>query len=152
MSRYRPHQGARLPLFDRLVDEAPAEPFEVRPKRFLDPAGLAESVQADVARLFNTQRPITQSALALPGTTLDYGIPDLVSRSPASSADRQVLCADLVTALKAFEPRLASPQVAIGSYDEERGRLTVKVKGVLTVGQVGEALSFTVDMDGLRRE
>lgn len=152
MSRYRPHQGARVPLFDRLVDEAPGEPSEVRPKRFLDPAGLIDSLRRDVARLFNTQRPIGATEHSLPGTAPVYGIPDLVSRSPASSAERQVLCADLASALKLFEPRLASPQVSVAAYDEERGRLTVAVKGVLMVGDVGETLSFTVDLDGLRRE
>lgn len=150
MSRFRPHPGTRIPLFDRLVDDLPGESAEVRPLRFLDAQGLRESLARDITRLFNTQIPVV--AAPLPGTVLDYGIPDLVSRSLNSSEARQLLCSDLTRALRAFEPRLKDPVVTIAAYDPETRRLTVTVSGILAVGQVGEALSFPIALTALRRE
>lgn len=150
MSRFRPHPGTRIPLFDRLVDDNPGEGAEVRPLRFLDADGLRHSLARDITRLFNTQIPI--AAPQTPATVLDFGIPDLVSRSLTSSEARQLLCSDLARALRAFEPRLKDPVVTIAGFETVTRRLTVTVSGILAVGQVGEALSFPIVLDALRRE
>lgn len=155
MSRFRPHPGTRIPLFDRLVDDNPGEGAEVRPLRFLDAEGLRQSLARDVSRLFNTQVPVAATDPSSPrpaATVLDYGIADLVSRSLMSSEARQLLCSDLTRAMRAFEPRLTDPQVTIAGYDQVARRLTVTVSGILAVGQVGEALSFPVELHSLRRE
>jgi type VI secretion system lysozyme-like protein len=149
MSRFRPRQGARVPLFDRLVDDTPWERDEARPKRFLDVDELAQSVETDVSRLLNTQCTLPPS-FGRPSAdgdiygVLAYGIPDLVSRSGAASADRQVLCADMAAALRLFEPRLGKPEVSFVSYDATRRELIVRVAGMLLLDKVGEPLAFTV--------
>jgi type VI secretion system protein ImpF len=152
MARFRPLPGARIPLFDRLVDEAPWEPGEPRPLRVMDTPALKESIARDVARLFNTQKPIQRDTLHIPGTVLDYGIPDIISRPLFSSEAKQVLCADLVRAVRAFEPRLADVRVVPGEFDDKHRSLSVSVFGTLTVGEVGEPLSFPVVIHALRRE
>lgn len=151
MSRFRPHPGTRIPLFDRLVDDHPGDATEMRPLRFLDHDGLRLSLARDITRLFNTQIPNPEPRA--PATVLEYGIPDLVSRSLMSSEARQLLCSDLTRALRAFEPRLKDPVVTIAARNAtETRQLTVTVSGVLAVGQVGEALSFPITLDALRRE
>ncbi len=145
MAQYRPHAGARVPLFDRLVDDAPKDTsVEPRPLRILEGRALHESLQRDVARLFNTQRPLRIPNPDNPGTVLDYGIPDLISRSLKQSVARRRLCLDLADALRAFEPRIADPEVAVVRTDDHSQSMVVEVRGVLTVGTVGEPLAFPV--------
>jgi type VI secretion system lysozyme-like protein len=118
----------------------------------MDTDALKESVIRDVTRLFNTQRPIQRDVVHIPGTSLDYGIPDLISRPLSSAEAKLVLSADLVKAVKAFEPRLKDVAVVAGDYDERHRSLSVEVHATLAVGEVGEPLSFSVLIHALRRE
>src|SRR4029077_11608679 len=82
--------GARILLFDRLVDTEPESQKEVRPLRILDKAGLKESVRRELGRLLNTRCPIPLAPLA-ERTVINYGIPDFSSLSPHSMDDRNRL-------------------------------------------------------------
>ncbi|HMY20757.1 MAG TPA: hypothetical protein PKA58_30745, partial [Polyangium sp.] len=70
--------AGRVPLFDRLVDEAPAQKREATPYCTLDREGLRRSIARELGRILSTRCPITgDEALTRKRTVIDYGLPDL---------------------------------------------------------------------------
>jgi type VI secretion system protein ImpF len=136
--------GARAPLFDRLVDLDPHAAEEAEPLRVLDRAGLRASVRRELERLLNTRCPWPEAALAgRPRTVLEYGMPDfshLYARGPAARGE---IAAMVERTVAAYEPRLRRPRVVVEEDAGSERRLTVRIEGVLVVGEVQEAVSFS---------
>lgn len=155
----RPRPGAPAPLFDRLVDDRPAEAphleaAERRPQRVLDVEGLRESVLGELTRLLSTRLPIDQVELAETGrnglgrTVIDYGIPDFGTFTATDATARGRMAAHIVAAIEAFEPRLAQPRVTIErDPDPRRPHWRAMVSGVLASGSVREPFNVPLGLE-----
>jgi type VI secretion system protein ImpF len=150
----RPRPGAPAPLFDRLVDNDPAErphaePAERRPLRVLDVEGLRQSVMGELTRLLGTRLPIDQIELAgLGRSVIDYGIPDFGTFTATDATARARMAAHIVAAIRAFEPRLAEPVVLIDrDPDPRRPRWRAVISGTLASGSVREPFNIPLSFE-----
>lgn len=141
---------ARIPLFDRLVDERPWEAREVAPLRVLDRDGLVESVRGELQRLFNTRSPVAPRLLEEleERTVLDYGVPDFLSYAPRDPEARSRLAAVLATTVRAYEPRLLEPRVAVEEAGDDPQGLAVVITGHVRVDGSDHPVSFPVAIAG----
>lgn len=98
-------EGTRVPLFDRLVDNAPAASKELAPVRIHTRAALYSSMARDLGRLLNTRRSSGMVLNPATATVLDYGIPSFSHLSAASVTDRRLLTETIRAAVAFFEPR-----------------------------------------------
>ena len=145
--------GARAPLFDRLVDHEPAQPTEPRPFRVLTRDGLRASVLTEVERLLNTRCPFDRATVAgRERTVLEYGLPDMANYYSENQEDQQLLCNAVREAIEAYEPRLKNVRVTIEAVDRPNQRLALGIHGQLAHGRLLEPVSFPVDLTGLRGE
>lgn len=139
---------ARAPLFDRLVDLRPDLDREVPPARTVTRSGLRESVRRELERLINTRSPLAASDFGAPDrpplTVVDYGMPELVSFSPANGDDRQRLARLITAAVNAFEPRLVDVRVHIDESATVGWGLEAHIDADLLFDGVAEPLSFPV--------
>lgn len=134
--------GTRALLFDRLVDQQPAQREEPVPFRILTRAGLHESVRREVERLLNTRCPFPDGFLPGQRTVVDYGLPDFSHLSPASAPDRQAMASAITRAIEAYEPRLRSIRVLIEPDPHNGNRGIGRIEAQLIVGKVQEPVSF----------
>ena len=101
----QPIEGLRVPLFDRLVDSAPADRKELAPVRIHNRTALYISMARDIGRLLNTRRSSGMTLNPATATVLDYGIPSFAHLSAASATDRRLLTETIRAAIAFFEPR-----------------------------------------------
>ncbi len=146
MTGPKPIDGARAPLFDRLVDDDPANADETRlPRRVLDAARLRQSVAAELARLANTRVPVSAERLAdHRRSTIDYGFPDLSYFLSGAGSNRAELARLIEQTIAAFEPRLLSPRATISDAADRREALFVEISGKLAIDTVMQPVSFAL--------
>ncbi len=133
----------RAPLLDRLVDHDPKAAMEVRPLRALTEEELKQVVLRDLSWLLNTRTPIPPEAFDEARlSTIDFGIPDFSSYSPANPDDLIVLARRLSHAIKAFEPRLANIKVSFAKELSGEKSLAVIIDGDLVIENVRKPVSF----------
>lgn len=143
MREPRPLAGARVPLFDRLVDEDPAAAGEPAPLRVLDREALLASVEKELSRLLNTRSPHPERLLGNePACVLDYGVPDFSALGPASGLDRDGYAALLCRIIPRFEPRLREVKIHFLPVAGDPLRLRGVISGRLQLGMVREPVSF----------
>lgn len=146
MAGPRPVAGGRALLFERLIDMEPGL-REARPFVLHDRAGLRLSVQAELERLLSTRLAVPPSQLtARQRSTVDYGIPDGATVSPADPDGRAVLAGQIAAAIKAFEPRLLDPQVTLAPASDRGDRLIARIDANLMVADLLEPVSFTLPL------
>jgi len=136
---------ARVPLFDRLVDEEHRSPAarEPLPLRTLDRDGLLESVRRELELLLSSRSPLPAHRLAgRELTVIDYGLPDLADFPAEGPEDHRRLAALVERVVAAFEPRLKDVRVRVERPLPERRALALVLEGVLASGHPGEAVSF----------
>ena len=105
--------GAPIPLFERLIDEAPHESSEIPIKRFYNRFELIQSIQAEVSRILNTRANAThkdhtelaQNAenFALPQM---FGLPDFTYYDATNSGHRTKIARLCTESIQQYEPRL----------------------------------------------
>ena len=118
---------------------------EQDPARALDPQALRVSVRRELERLLNTRCALTPEALeGRARTTLEYGLPDFGHLQTRDTAAHRRIAEEVRRAVEAYEPRLARVTVAVEASDapDQERRLTVRVDGMLVVGEVMEPVSF----------
>ena len=148
---FRREPGGPRPLFDRLVDLAPASTAEAYPHSVVDPEGVLTSVKREIQRILDTRRPVGRQAPALPArpSVRDYGVPDFVDLSPLDLDGRSAMETALRQSIAAFEPRLTNVGVALVVRDVDRDRrLDALVTGDVKVGRVEQRVSFSVSLAG----
>jgi len=138
--------GARVPLFDRLVDMEPENQKEVRPFRILDKKGLKDSIRLELGRLLNTRCPIPLAPAQDERTVLNYGIPDFSSLSPHNSSHRQKLENWIRDAIVAYEPRLADVKVFVEAPSNNERSLNARIEAKLQLETIREPVAFSVVM------
>ena len=133
--------GGRKLLFERLTDD-PAHPWADAVNVW---AGLRMSGMTEVQRLFNTRIPQDAARLVhRRRSTVDYGIPDLSLFSLRDPAAEIRLAEHLIDALRAFEPRLLSPKVALERVEGADGGLVAQVAGEIRLARMTAPLTFQV--------
>jgi len=139
---------ARVPLFERLVDNDGAASHEARPYRIHDRQGLLNSVRNEVSRLLNTRCPRPEDPRDLNHrTVLDYGIPDFSPRSAVSETDRQRLGDIIAKTVAAYEPRLSEVRVTLDPDPSHPLAALGRMEAVLRIGTFLEPVSFLLAFD-----
>jgi type VI secretion system lysozyme-like protein len=131
--------SARRYLFERLAG-IDADQFDVR-----------QAVAAQVQRLVTTI-PIEDpdEALAEGPHLLNFGMPPVVDLSFITPTEREMYTEHLRALLKAFEPRLANPEVEFTGSASNADPLGIEIHAHLNPGEEQEVIRFRVDRDGLR--
>lgn len=143
----QPGSGTSRPLlFERLAEAGPGAPGS-SPRRDDDRAAVEASVAREVAALLGTRiEPAIDAIDPRDRTVLDYGLPDFTGLSPQSATDRERLARSIERAITAFEPRLASPRVAVFADEGGAHTVSVAITGILTVNDVAAAYNFPVHL------
>jgi len=143
--------AGRVPLFDRLVDEAPGQKQETVPYCTLDREGLRASVARELTRILGTRSPISgDEALARHRTVIDYGLPDLELGGRTLIPEELRRLTRLVQkTIEAYEPRLQNVRVVIKRREDEapHARLVASLSATLVTDEVREPLSFETPLD-----
>jgi type VI secretion system protein ImpF len=149
-----PHRGqirARLPLLDRLLDEAPEQPTDPPMSAAEAVAILRASVQRDLEALLNARRrwqswPADLDQLAL--SAVGYGLPDFTAGALNDPTQRERLRAEIEATIRRFEPRLTELRVAsLGNPDAFESRLRLRIEGLLHAEPGDEPVTFETVMD-----
>ncbi|MFC7421260.1 type VI secretion system baseplate subunit TssE [Iodobacter arcticus] len=112
----------RVPLFERLQDDAP-QSAETTPHRQYGKAAVMASICHELSRILNTRR---ESAPRLSEhSIIDYGIADWSGFKTGFDADRRQFIRDIKQAISVFEPRLKDVQIEIFSTDGRSAALSI---------------------------
>ena len=134
---------SRAPLFARLFDFEPRQKEEAQPHRVLTTDRVIESIHIELSRLLNTRCSETiEGLVGQERTVMNYGLPDFFALSPASDGDRQRLARLMLDAIRAFEPRLRNPIVAVTVDKRDARVLRFTIEGMLMLGNLTEPVSF----------
>ena len=137
-------------LFERLAEPArrcggwilrPAStPAETR-------AQVESSVAREIGALLNSRIARDVDAIdPLDRTVLDYGLPDYTGRSALSGSDRTAIARATERAIRAFEPRLASPKVSVIEEEVGSRSLDFRIAGTLVVNKVPAMHAFALSL------
>ncbi len=135
--------GARVLLFDRLVDTEPDKQKELRPLRTLDKQGLKQSIRRELGRLLNTRCPIPLSS-PQERTVVNYGIPDFSALSPQNSSHCAKLELSIRDAIVSYEPRLVDVKVSVDPATKDERSLNARIDAKLQLETIREPVAFTV--------
>lgn len=138
-----PAAWARMPLFDRLVDDDPASSRDAQPRRMLDRDGLQASVGRELLSLMN-RRSAPRHGRAL--TVLDYGLPDWTGLYASNPDDRLQIARGVLRALRAFEPRLRAPRVEVAPAPHSAQALLLHLSGSLGADGDSWPVQFVVQV------
>lgn len=143
--------AGRVPLFDRLVDEDPAQRQEAVPYCTLNREELRASVARELVRLLGTHCPVSGDvALGRARSVLDYGLPDLEVGGRSFVPEETRRLQKLVQkTIEAFEPRLRNVRVEILRRDDVApvARLVTMLDATLVTDEVREPISFELPVE-----
>ena len=147
---------ARLPLLDRLIDEAP----EQRTDPPLSPGDalllLRRSVRRDLEALLNARRrwrSLPPHLTELRTSSVGYGIPDFSSGTLNDPRQRESLRAEIEMTIRRFEPRFATLSVfAVESDDPLEPRLRLRIEALLHAEPAHETVTFDTVVDASTAE
>jgi type VI secretion system protein ImpF len=145
----------RLPLLDRLLDEAPEQVRDTAPTaaRALDI--LRAGVRRDLEALLNARRRrwlLPEAMPALLRSPLAYGIPDATSGSFAMDEAREELAREVEAVIRRFEPRLTNVSVTLRPSNELDRTLRLRVTALLRTDPVPEPISFDTMLEAVSHE
>lgn len=129
-----------MPLFERLAQSAPAPP-DAADQRTLPL--MQASVARELTLLLNTRSGIPQSAT---GVRSAYGLPDWTGMYAANPEERTQMERGIETAIRAYEPRLADPQVSVSAAAQRPDGLVVHIAGRLVGIAAAPAFACRVRM------
>jgi type VI secretion system lysozyme-like protein len=134
------HPAVVIPLFERLAQCVPAPPDGA--ERSMLPL-LQASVARELTLLLNTRSGMPQSAA---GERSAYGLPDWTGVYAANPEERMQMERGIETAILAYEPRLANPQVSVAPAAHRPDGLVVHIAGRLAGVAAAPAFACTVNM------
>lgn len=116
--------------------------------RMLDGAGLQQSLQHDLERLFNVRNGLSiEQYLGDAPTSLNYGLPDTLALSVQNSLDLRRWELVVARAIALYEPRLSLVRVVVAP---DRGNPTVarvNIGGAVTLSRQLCQVHFDVVLD-----
>jgi type VI secretion system protein ImpF len=149
--RGQPAPRARLPLLDRLLDDAPEQPLDKPLSAPEALAALRRSVQRDLEALLNARprwRSLPPELTELPVSSIGYGIADFTAGVLNDPAQRERLRADIEATIRRFEPRFAFLRVILmDNPDPLEPRLRLRIEALLHAEAAHEPIAFETLVD-----
>jgi type VI secretion system protein ImpF len=145
----------RLPLLDRLLDEAPEQVRDTPPTAARALEILRAGVRRDLEALLNARRRrwlLPEAMPALLRSPLGYGIPDATSGSFAMDEAREELAREVEAVIRRFEPRLTNVSVTLRPSNELDRTLRLRVTALLRTDPVPEPISFDTMLEAVSHE
>ena len=143
-------------LLDRLTDERPAQPGDVRLTREESVKLYRQAVQRDISWLFNTRRsilPVPEQYVQLMQSVHEFGVPDTTGLGMGTPDGLHLMEAMLQEALERFEPRLVNPRVRLKNADQVAApQVHFTVEAVLRMDPSPEAVMFDAVLEVARNE
>jgi type VI secretion system protein ImpF len=142
---------AKLPLLDRLIDDAPDSERDPPLSSAEAMAVLRRGVRRDLEALLNARRrwrawPSGYSELNV--SPLAFGIPDFTLGGITDARDRERLCAEIEATIRRFEPRFASVRVTLNEKaDALDANLRLRIEGLLHAEPAPEPIAFDTLID-----
>jgi type VI secretion system protein ImpF len=151
MARVREDQPLVPSIFDRLLDDEPANSRETAPSRQQVLRQLKQSVGRDLENLLNTRQrwgewpaPLEELERSL----VNYGIPDFTGVNMSLPSERERLRATIERVIQAFEPRFKTVRVKLQDNSEAFDRsLRFRIDGVLQVDPAPEPVIFDSQLE-----
>jgi type VI secretion system lysozyme-like protein len=109
---------------------------------------VIESIRGELSRVLNTRcsEPIDRLS-GQERTVMNYGLPDFFTLSPTSDGDRQRLGQLIVDAIRAYEPRLLNPLVAVAVDPGQPRALRIVLEGTLVIDHMMEPVAFPLAIE-----
>jgi type VI secretion system protein ImpF len=142
-------------LLDRLTDLEPDVKAEPRERRVLSMRALRQSVERDLAWLFNANGLASAQDLSayphVATSVLNYGFPDIAGKT-ASSLDAAQIERAMADVIRAFEPRIIGETVRVsavtaGETTARHNTVSFTIEGDLWAQPYPERLFFRTDLD-----
>lgn len=141
--------GARMPLFDRLIDEDPETVKEVPPKRYYNRTELIQSIEREVARILNTRSTVKRELYEeLSEDSLNYGLPEMFGLSDFSQYDatKRSQWAEIAElceqAIMRYESRVKNVVATVGEFDKKTQSLSMTINAEFAVKEFQGELTF----------
>ncbi|HKD07251.1 MAG TPA: type VI secretion system baseplate subunit TssE [Bryobacteraceae bacterium] len=144
--------GARLSLFDRLIDDQPDVKAEAPASAWEEARRIKESLRRDLSALLNTRRgepEFDAEFVESRNSILTFGVSDFTARNLTSRPDQEGLRLSIERAIREFEPRLARVSVAVRNSDSAMPVLGFEISAVLRLDSGPEDVYFNA---GLHRD
>ena len=130
----------RMPLFDRLTDDHPAQQAEPVPLRRYNQAQALASIRRELTRLLGARRATLPHRFA--ASIIDYGVPDWSGFAQTQATDTRSLQRQLTGLLTQFEPRIHRPQVQVSTDPDNAAHVLLQVSGSLVGDAAHEPVVF----------
>ena len=147
---------ARLPLLDRLMDDAPDHDQDP-PLTAADALeALRLSVRRDLQWLLNTRRhwrSLPASLRGLEASPLGFGLPDFAAGSFQDPGRREALRREVEETIRRFEPRFLTLHVMLPEVEETlSGTLRLRIEALLRAEPAPEPIGFVTLLDPVTDE
>lgn len=146
MARNIAESSATVSVLDRLIDNDPANTYEVPLTRSQSVRGVKTALRRDLEWLLNSRRIAVEPPPSLKETNRSlymFGLPDLAAFSLASPKDRTRLLRILQNTIRIFEPRLANVRIVpLDPNESGRHTLSFRIEGLLIMDPAPEHVSF----------
>ncbi|MDR2067772.1 MAG: type VI secretion system baseplate subunit TssE [Holosporaceae bacterium] len=132
-----------IPLFEKLTDENPEEPFEKTPRRSPTLEDVRNFVREDLTRLLNTRIAILwKNRKDL--TPFSYGANITAPTSAENVFEMQELENSINKIIELFEPRLRNAKSKIVGFGSDPRSLFVNIDAIVEFENQRAPLSFPV--------
>jgi type VI secretion system protein ImpF len=136
----------KLPLLDRLLDDAPEQGLDPSLSAGEAVRILRRSVRRDLEALLNARRrwrswpPYCRELKVSP---IGFGIPDFTSGAVHDTRSREWLRSEVEAAIRAFEPRFSGVRVTVlENEDKLSATLRFQIEAMLRVEPAPEPIAF----------
>ncbi len=140
----------RMPLLDRLLDDAPAERTDPPISAGQAHADLLRGVRRDLEALLNARRPwrsLPEGYEALARSPLGYGLPDFAAGAFNQQARRELLRLEVQDALTRFERRLSDVRVEMAPTVMTDPTLRLRIHAQLNADPAPVPVGFEMTAD-----
>ena len=140
----------RMPLLDRLLDDAPAERTDPPLSAGQAHADLLRGVRRDLEALLNARRPwrsLPEGYEALARSPLGYGLPDFAAGAFNQQARRELLRLEVQDALTRFERRLSDVRVEMAPTVMTDPTLRLRIHAQLNADPAPVPVGFEMTAD-----
>jgi len=144
MARTSSDLNITLSVLDRLIDREPNNRSEAPLSRAQSERALRAAVQRDLEWLLNTRRIFEEPDESLKEVSRSvymFGVPDFSQYTMISSGDQAKLLRQVLSAIKAFEPRLVNLRV-VPLESNIVQQFHVRIEGMLLMDPSPQPVSF----------
>ncbi|MDR1333611.1 MAG: type VI secretion system baseplate subunit TssE [Holosporaceae bacterium] len=139
---------ATVPLFERLIDDNPEEPFEKHPKRFLTFRELQESILRDLSCLLNTRASLFwKDCAGNAAIPYSYGVNVTAPTSAENVFEIQTLESRIDGVVRLFESRLTNAKSNVMGSGRDPSNVFVNIEATMNIEHRKMPLSFPIVID-----